>query len=340
MSNPIKYSTGSESLSLKKGNFYIGTGDVGKGPSDTTGYYQGPNVPSGGYIIYMNKDGAPGNLSYHSAANDSELIAFTNNLAGQSYTTVNECLAYYAGQTDKVCLNRDYEGIVTDGLIFNLDAGFTPSYPKNGTTWYDLGGTSNGVLTNGPTFNSGSGGYISLDGTNDQVNVSTSTPQSLQGNVAFSVDGWFKRNGNMSQGSTWGIGGLASAKGIVGWNAGQANKISIDLWGTSTYTTGQDYSLTDFKHIVWVYKGSSFTRSNIIIYINGVAYTDTDLTIVRGGSGTPDINNTGVVIGKSNISENGQYTPVDVANFKIYDRILTSSEVIQNYNAQKGRFGL
>jgi hypothetical protein len=38
MSNPIKYSTGSESLALKTGNFYIGTGDVGKGPTSTTGY--------------------------------------------------------------------------------------------------------------------------------------------------------------------------------------------------------------------------------------------------------------------------------------------------------------
>jgi len=41
MSNPIKYSTGSESLALKKGNFYIGTGDVGKGPTSSTGYYNG-----------------------------------------------------------------------------------------------------------------------------------------------------------------------------------------------------------------------------------------------------------------------------------------------------------
>jgi hypothetical protein len=41
MPNPIKYSTGSETNALKKGNFFFGTGDVGKGPSDVTGYYQG-----------------------------------------------------------------------------------------------------------------------------------------------------------------------------------------------------------------------------------------------------------------------------------------------------------
>ena len=148
MSNPIKYSTGSESLALKKGNFYIGTGDVGKGPSNVTGYYDGVTHPSGGYTIYMYKSGSPGDLSYHTASNDSELISFTNNLAGQSYTTVNQCLSYYAGQTDKVCFNRDYEQINTDGLLLNVDLGFTSSYPRNGTTLYDLSTSNNDMTVN------------------------------------------------------------------------------------------------------------------------------------------------------------------------------------------------
>ena len=172
MPNPIKYSTGSETLALKKGNLYIGTGDVGKGPSDTTGYYNGVSPSSGGYVIYMNKTGAPGNLSYHNAPTDEALISFTNNLAGQSYTGVNQCLVYYAGQTDKVCVNRDYESIITNGLVLNLDAGFTPSYPTSGTTWYDIStGGNNGALTNGPTFNSGGGGSIVFDGVDDYVDI-------------------------------------------------------------------------------------------------------------------------------------------------------------------------
>ena len=75
----------------------------------------------------------------------------------------------------EMVLNRDYEGIVTDGLIMNLDAGFTPSYPKNGTTWYDLGGANNGTLTNGPTFSSSNGGLFELDGTNDEITLSNNT---------------------------------------------------------------------------------------------------------------------------------------------------------------------
>lgn len=49
MPNAIKYNDneGAETLALQKGNFYIGTGDVGKGPTSTTGYYNGITPPAG-----------------------------------------------------------------------------------------------------------------------------------------------------------------------------------------------------------------------------------------------------------------------------------------------------
>jgi hypothetical protein len=59
MPNPIKYNTSAETLVLKKGNFWIGTNDVGKGPTSTTGFYNGITPPSGGFTIYVNKAGGP-----------------------------------------------------------------------------------------------------------------------------------------------------------------------------------------------------------------------------------------------------------------------------------------
>jgi hypothetical protein len=138
MPNAIKYNVSAETLALKKGNFWIGTGDVGKGPTSSTGYYNGITPPSGGYTIYLNK--ASGGPSIYTVTSDAQLISLTNSIAGQSYTTVNECLVYFAGQTDRICVNRDYESIVTDGLVLNLDAGFTPSYPKVNNYLGDLSG--------------------------------------------------------------------------------------------------------------------------------------------------------------------------------------------------------
>jgi hypothetical protein len=162
MPNLIKYNVSAETLALKKGNFWIGTGDVPKGPTSTTGYWNGITPPSGGYTIYLNK--ASNGPSIYSPSNDAQLIDNTNKIAGTSYTTVNECFNYYAGQSDKMVFNIDYQQTITNGLILHLDAKFVPSYPRNGTTWYDISsGGTNGTLVNGPTYNSN--GSIVFDGT-------------------------------------------------------------------------------------------------------------------------------------------------------------------------------
>jgi len=332
MSNPIKYSTGTESLALKKGNFYIGTGDVGKGPSDTTGYYQGPNVPSGGYVIYMNNSGAPGDLSYHVAANDSELISFTNNLAGQSYTTVNECLVYFAGQSDKVCLNRDYEGIATDGLVLNLDAGFTPSYPRSGTTWYDVGGTNNGTLINGPTF---SGGSIVFDGVDDYVQSGIIEPQTL------TLCAWFKPTGPPSNDDIAGGTIICNTPQLTG-NAIQyaiayswlLQRVLFSVQSNNEFlATSSNSVLRNQIH----YMVGTFDGTNRKIYINGVNVASD----VRAVSPIyPTSGNRNVQVGRWGYPNYSRIINGNLYSASIYNRALSASEVLQNYNAQKGRFGL
>jgi hypothetical protein len=331
MPNPIKYTTGTETLALKKGNFYIGTGDVGKGPSDTTGYYQGISPSEGGYVIYMNREGAPGDLSYHNAPTDSELITFTNNLAGQSYTTVNECLVYFAGQSDKVVLNRDYEGIVTDGLILNVDAGFTPSYPKNGTTWYNLNGSINGSLTNGPTFSSDNGGSIVFDGTNDQVTFSSFSSNPSQ----ITCDTWFKVDtsnitGSLVAGWIMGIEGqfriIYDTTGLF-WVCRPSNSVWYGTGTSVNYSYGS--SISD----IWFNVTGTYNGSYNSIYINGTLQS-TGATI----SGTVNLTNN-FVIGRG-VSPNVAFQKGNGAVYRIYNRALSDSEILQNFNAQKGRFGL
>ena len=81
--------------------------------------------------------------------------------------------------------------IITDGLVIALDAANTKSYPGSGTTWSDLSGNSNnGTLTNGPTFNSGNGGSIVFDGTNDYINTTIINVSNIftdNSNLAFII---------------------------------------------------------------------------------------------------------------------------------------------------------
>ena len=174
MANTIKYNTNAESNALKMGNFWMGTGDVGKGPTNITGYWNGIDPPSGGYTVYVNK--ASQGPSIQVASNDSELISITNTIAGTSYTTVNECLNYYNGQSDKTVISSEINAFITDGLIVCFDATIPASYPRNGSSWNELINKSgNAILINGPTFDSDNKfpGYLNFDGTNDYIQVNS-----------------------------------------------------------------------------------------------------------------------------------------------------------------------
>jgi hypothetical protein len=356
MSNPIKYSTGTETLALKKGNFYIGTGDVGKGPTSSTGYYNGITPPTGGYTIYLNKE--TGGPSIYTVANDNGLIGLTNSIAGQSYTTVNECLVYFAGQTDKVVLNRDYEGIVTNGLIFNLDAGFTPSYPRSGTTWYDLGGTNNGTLINGPTF---SGGSIVFDGTDDYINLDDYA-SNLIFNAPVTFNIWLKPYFNIN------IGGFifSISNGIYDLSTDNVDWFSLS-YGAATITlsnetflisksiNSQEPEVSNTINMQGISNGVTYQNTwvNLCVILNTDTwnlYLDSNLKTLtqsnywRGnifGYGDNFDNKINVTIGALRRGElTSTYFNGEIPVFQIYNRALSADEVLQNFNAQKGRFGL
>jgi hypothetical protein len=320
MPNPIKYSTGSESLALKKGNFYIGTGDVGKGPSDVTGYYQGVSPSGGGYVIYMNKPGAPGDLSYHNATNDSELITFTNNLAGTSYTTVQECLVYYASQTDKVVLNHDFPPIVTNGLVLNIDAGFTPSYPTSGTTWYNLNGINNGTLTNGPTFNNN--GYITFDGVDDYVLGGSNL--GISGDTSLSISYFARWDGaSFSTNFPSGVGNNTVSNTNRGLSTTWSNgRIALDFW-VNRFRATSALIVQTWYYVVFT-KSPGLIGSTSKLYVNGKEVAGA----VEGTNTTPNILDSPFVVGRLDSTRwfNGR-----ISSSQIYNRTLSESEVLQNY---------
>ena len=324
MTNSIKYSTGSESLALKKGNFYIGTGDVGKGPTSTTGYYNGITPPSGGYTIYLNK--ATGGPSIYTCSNDTELVSLTNSIAGTSYTTANECLVYFAGQTDKMVLNRNYEGIVTDELVLNFDAGFTASYPKNGTTWFDIGSGYNGTLINGPSYNSSVGGNIEFDGTNDYVNIGVIDNTS---NISFF--GWAKNNGSFV---TWNS-IISKDGGTTGNRVYQINlhngKLECHLLaGSSAYYIAAPNTVVNGE---WFSFGlTSESGVGAKLYLNNqIVATSTDEIPANTSNRVTQLHTyyNGIISGG-----------LSIAQCLMYNKTLTEEEMSINYNSTKGRFGL
>ena len=340
MPNPIKYSTSAQTLALKKGNFWIGTGDVGKGPTSTTDYYNGITPPSGGYTIYLNK--ASGGPSIYTAANDSQLISLSNTIAGQTFATAAAALSWFATQTDKMVFDIDYPAIVTNGLVLNLDAGFTPSYPTTGTTWYDVSsGGNNGTLTNGPTFNSANNGSIVFDGVDDSVYKSTFPQMNSATNMTISCWCTFADNGSPGR-YLWSIGqdagGSAGGLALVAYGfgvAGGANKLLFELGSAA----GRVIYTGTLQQNVWYNFTVTADGTNTKIYANG----NLDNTASQGSGAITS--SAGLSVG-SYLSNGTPPSPSlffhngKISIFSVYNRALTAAEILQNYNSTKGRFGL
>lgn len=355
MPNPIKYNTSVETLSLKKGNFWIGTGAVDKGPTSITGFYNGITPPSGGYTIYTNK--TTGGPSIRVAANDAQLISITNSIAGASYTTVNQCFTYYDSQSDKFCVNQDYPStfpyIVLDGLFMYLDGGVGLSYPGTGTDWTDINGIrtkTSGVLINGPTYNSANGGFISFDGSNDYVLISNS---GLDIGVNFSIQTWVKIN-RWGGGPNWDRAGIASnaytySSGNGFWLACTSQNTPANNFvatvGLENFflSMGNDqYCVAPTAGSLAAYRNSWFNigvRCNgnnpLKCYINGVE--PASYGCQTNGPSSYSYTNSGFYLG--NRRADGEYLDGSIASFMMYNRALSDSEFLQNFNAQKSRFG-
>lgn len=229
--------------------------------------------------------------------------------------------------------------IVRNGLVLHLDAANVKSYPGTGTTWFDLSGNgNNGTLTNGPTYNSLNNGSMVFDGTND-FSIHTGAP--ITGNSPFTVTGFFYITGSTTQKATWGIGGNSGLQGINSYSLNGTNLISTDLWGTTTIQSSQSYDLNSWTFCAWVYRGTVFSRANISLYKNGIEYTGTALTLARGGEASvPNINNTGIVIGRAGTNDVLYTAPVRISSINFYNRALSNAEVNQNFEAHRGRYGL
>jgi hypothetical protein len=138
MAISVNYSLTQLNRALKKGNFYLGVGDVGKGPTSGSNYYHGITPVLGGYTLYVGQSGS-NQPKIYTASTDSQLILLTNTLFGQTFTTIAQCTEYYITRADLMVLNNEPGAIVTDSLSLCLIPHNTSSYNQSTAgRWFDL----------------------------------------------------------------------------------------------------------------------------------------------------------------------------------------------------------
>ena len=134
-----KYSNTTEPYTIKVNNMVFGSENVGYGPTSSTGFWNCIDTPASGYTIYYYSSGMT-QPSIVIAHNDTEAIYWAKAYGGTNINTIGDALLYFRTYSNTAAFNINHPGIITDGLIINLDAGMIASYPRTGSTWYDLCG--------------------------------------------------------------------------------------------------------------------------------------------------------------------------------------------------------
>jgi len=213
--------------------------------------------------------------------------------------------------------------IVTSGLVLALDAANRKSYPGSGTTWTDLSGRSNnGTLENTPSYSSSNGGSLLFNGTTQRVVCGNAS--NLQITVG-TISAWFNAdngnagyNGIIAKQSAWGLFVASNVLVAYDWGNGAERSTGITVGNSS-----------------WNYAAMTFTETtgtpsnNAIVYLNGNPVLTTTITHQN--------NVVQVMVGEANA---GQYFGGNIAQTSIYNRVLSASEIIQNFNALRGRYGI
>jgi hypothetical protein len=223
--------------------------------------------------------------------------------------------------------------VITNGLVLNLDAANTKSYPGSGTIWTDLSrGGNNGTLVNGPTYNNANGGSIVFDGTDDTVNIG---PASKYLNTYHTYEVWFKTS-SIGANTQSGILGISFGLTINILDDGSVNYLvySNEASGyiIAVATTGVNFLNDKWYHLVCTRGPSTYE-----IYVNGVL----NKTGGNGGSwtGTNIWAAMDAQIGNNPNNVSLLYLG-NIAIVKIYNKYTSATEVLQNFNATRARFGI
>ena len=252
------------------------------------------------------------------------------------------------------------KSIVTDGLVFYVDAANENSYSGSGTDWNDLMGTYDSTLANNPTYSSTNGGNLDFDGSDDRADVPMSDVYTYLG--AFTVSYWIKTTQ-----TSYGV-----VFGVSSGNTGAANYFSevmnvlINHNGTSAQSGYTRLFLRDegpsgngsnvntmigafpcgsndgnWHNVVLTYNNSS--TPVLTGYVDGVSKTVSYRAGNRDQINLSYVNNPSQrnpCLACANGRDDTKSTFLDgsLAAFSFYDRVLSSSEVLQNYNALKNRF--
>jgi|GEM_PF-179849 len=248
--------------------------------------------------------------------------------------------------------------IVEEGLVLYLDAGNRGSYPGSGTTWTDLSASgNNGTLVNSPTYKNENGGGLEF-GTGKRVDLASASLLPL-GTTDRTIFTCVKPPGPSNQTTEinkqiihWGTAAATQAFGLSAGrgpaNSTRNNKLINNILSTDVFANPSQGAIPTNSNLITADKVIRYCITLTYTYANGLHLHKFWLNGISQGNGVSAVINTGntqarigAIIGTIGSNDwSGTSLQGVIYNVMVYNRALSDSEIQQNFNAFRGRFGL
>ena len=270
-------------------------------------------------------------ISY-SSANTTLTIGRDDPVAGRYMNANYGSVLIYSRALSATEISQNYEAqkskfantIAQQGLVLNLDAGNIYSYAGAGTTFYDVSPTALSWTINNATYNSSDPKYFSYNGSDSWLQSSTSAAYDSQ---TITMECWCYPNSLSQNGFLFEKGQVNTQYSMFFENANFVFRTMGSVSNqSSTFSPSTYLTVSAWNHIVCTYNGSSK-----IMYVNGIQVASV------AASGALPTGQTDQYIGRHS---SGYFFNGRIAESRVYNIALSAAQVLQNYNATKGRFGL
>ena len=208
--------------------------------------------------------------------------------------------------------------IVTSNLVYDLDVAVSRSYSGSGLTVYDAETSAiGGTLVNGVAYSSSNLGYFTFDGVNDYLNAGNDTSLQISSGT---ISAWARAT---SPGG--GYRGIVAKQYAYGMFYVDGVFVAYDWQAASPRSTGVNIADGAWKHLVLTFSGGAGS-----LYLNGASVLSAVYNISN--------NSYNLFIGAE--ANANQYAACNIAQVLVYNRALSATEILQNYNSTKKRYGL
>jgi hypothetical protein len=215
--------------------------------------------------------------------------------------------------------------IVTDGLVFALDAANSRSYSGSGNTWYDITGNDrNFSLNNGPTYSANNSGFIRFDGSNDTAAIGytiTSNP--------ITVFSWFNSRSFSSASNLAGL--ISNYDNATNGFDIRKNGSTLQLSLVTDVTIGNVNFINNVVDNTWYNIAFTYDGASLTSYTNGLSISTISLSGTRR-------NGFRIALATSAYDFPNRVYACDISQVHLYQRALSAAEIKQNYNATKKRY--